>query len=298
MQRRRSVPLAEGPGAFGGWSPSFQDTVAKLRSDVEGLKLRLQKPVVPGVPACYRAARVFEPETFSFDLDTQQTNAATNAVNYVVRDGQTYDIPVLLPGPGVFVAESINVAIYQRIVTRDTPPEGLESTLRLHNVAINTNITPFADNRKFTTKFSIWPRQVSQDSETQALLAMNYFWNLVDSKSGRQLSDDLMSHMMLMPRVFLPTPGDASASVNPDGDRFRFDAPWLFERDGQANFLFRPITPVLQFDSSVSYATLGLGFEDDRVNGKRYNPVTVCVELHGYRFETKQDALRAGALSR
>jgi hypothetical protein len=144
----------------------------------------------------------------------------------------------------------------------------------------------------------------------QSQRTINFLWNMVDTKSQRRLADAYISQMVFTPPSAPVTQEAGSFQFGvttkiqahervPDGDLFRFCTPWVFERDGQVNFIFRPITPVLQFDSSIAGTdpVVGLPY-DDRINGIRDQRVRVQVEIHGYRFETDQDAIRAGALTR
>ncbi len=307
--RRDIIPVVPGGNApgYGGWVRPLPDLVDQLEADVEGLQLRLRNPTNPGVPAAYQGVKVFLPETGSFAVDALQTHAGTMLANFVVRDGTTYEIPVIFPGPGVFMARYLKVSIYQRLFV---PPFITGGVIPGYNgpvyLPVRTNQQAFNDialgagSIQWTTKFSLPPKQPQQATTKLPLGAINYFWNMIDTKSGRKLADDLMSHMMLLPRTFMPLINDETltevASL-PDGDLLELDAPWVFERDAQMTFQFRPITPMLQFDSTVSGATAGYGFED-RENGVRNQSVTVSVELHGHRYETDQDAIRAGALTR
>lgn len=303
--KRNIIPVvpSAGPGgagggasAWGGWVRPLPDLIDQLRADVEGLQLRVKDPVGPGVPAAYQGVKVFLPETAEFNVDTLQTHVGTNPCNFVVRDGTTYEIPIVFPGPGVFIARYLKVSIYQRLfVPAYNGPVFLP-------VMTNTQAFVVA-HTSWTTKFSVPPVQPFQATGKKPLGAINYFWNIIDTKSGRKLADDLVSHMMLLPRTYMPLDdGGASPSILeiaslPDGDLLELDAPWVFERDGQVAFLFRPITPMLQFASSISGNTAGYGF-DDRENSVRNQSVTVTAELHGYRYETDQDAIRAGVLTR
>jgi hypothetical protein len=105
-----------------------------------------------------------------------------------------------------------------------------------------------------------------------------------------------MSHMMLLPNTVQGN--DEGFGEVADGDLYDLKAPWLFERDGQLTFTMDPITDLYQFDSSINgtAAPMNLPF-DDRENGKRDQSVLVQVEMHGFRFETMQDAVHAGALT-
>jgi hypothetical protein len=304
-----------------GWTKPLQDLIHTLDADIAGLKARIQHPIHKGRPAAYVGFRDFIPERTIVQVDTAQTGEGTNPCNYVVRDGQDYDIPIIMPGPGVFVAEEITVAIFQQQYAPIAASKGdAPFVLDLVDVQLaamqaemraNTFVFPSTQTPYFTTKFSIFPQQtgIAYLGESnnvrvapQSQRTLNYFWNMVDTKSQRRLADAYISQMVLTPpsapvvqRNILNT---AFESV-PDGDLFRFCTPWVFERDGQVNFTFRPITPVFQFDSAIpgTDPVVGLPY-DDRINGLRDQRVRVQVEIHGYRFETDQDAIRAGALTR
>jgi len=304
-----------------GWTKPLQDLIHTLDADIAGLKARIQHPIHKGRPAAYVGFRDFIPERTIVQVDTAQTGEGTNPCNYVVRDGQDYDIPIIMPGPGVFVAEEITVAIFQQQYAPIAASKGDDPfVLDLVDVQLaamqaemraNTFVFPSSQTPYFTTKFSIFPQQtgIAYLGESnnvrvapQSQRTLNYFWNMVDTKSQRRLADAYISQMVLTPpsapvvqRNILNT---AFESV-PDGDLFRFCTPWVFERDGQVNFTFRPITPVFQFDSAIpgTDPVVGLPY-DDRINGIRDQRVRVQVEIHGYRFETDQDAIRAGALTR
>lgn len=310
-----------------GWTKPLHDLLHTLEADVAGLQARLKNPIHKGRPASYVGFRDFLPEKSVVQVDTAQAGQGTNPCNYVVRDGQDYDIPIIMPGPGVFVAEELTVAIFQQNyapisatfdsnVVTNTAFATMQAEMRA-----NTFVFPSAKTPYFTTKFSIFPQQTSlaylgiagDDSDfgkfkrylfpPQAQRTINFLWNMIDTKSQRRLADAYISQMVLTPpsapvsQTNFPY-GIAFESV-PDGDLFRFCTPWVFERDGQVNFSFRPITPVFQFDSSLpgTDPVVGLPY-DDRVNGVRDQRVRVQVELHGYRFETDQDLIRAGALVR
>lgn len=267
-----------------GWTRSLEENLAQLHAEVEGLKERLSIGASTGVPAAYAAQRTFTPEPSAVLVNISQTSEpppALVAMNYIVRDGITYDIPVVLPGPGVFVAKYLVLAIYLKYFNPQLGRYQETNVAGNQPYFINTNLQGL-----FTTKFSNWnPSGGSRNpliDTTTPYPALNYFWNLLDSKSGVKLADELMSQHVLLQRsrqanaqrFFL---NEAFA----DGGYFEFDVPFVFERDGQANFLFRPITPFLQ-------------------TADTQNPqsVTVQVELHGFRYATDQDAMQMGALSR
>jgi hypothetical protein len=316
----QSNPLKKNQASWWtGWNKPLRDLIHTLEADIAGLQARLRNPIHKGKPASYVGFRDFIPEQAVVQVDTLQTGVGTNPCNYVVRDGQDYDIPVILPGPGVFVAEELTVAIFQQNYAPQSASFSAGTVTYTNLVAMqaemapNAFVFPSADTPYFSTKFSIYPRQSNLTYlgsyasllPPQGTRTLNYFWNLIDTKSQRRLADAYISQMALTPPSLPVGQVNTSSGVNkvyesvPDGDLFRFCTPWVFERDGQLNFTFRPITPVFQFDSALSGTNAAIGLPyDDRVNGIRDQRVRVQVEIHGYRFETDQDAIRAGVLTR
>lgn len=307
-----------------GWTKPLHDVIHTLEADIAGLHARLRNPVQKGRPASYVGIRDFLPESSIVQVDTEQTGEGTNPCNYVVRDGQDYDIPIIMPGPGVFIAQELVVSIFQQQyapISASVTTEGRETVLTNVNLTAmnaemraNAFVFPSSETPYFTTKFSVYPQQTNLAylgytgarkfvMPPQAQRTINFLWNMVDTKSQRRLADAYISQMVLTPPSLPETHTGAFDNYAfeslPDGDFFKFCTPWVFERDGQANFTFRPITPVFQFDSSLSGTDEAIGLPyDDRVNGKRDARVRVQIEIHGYRFETDQDLIRAGALSR
>jgi hypothetical protein len=318
----QSNPLKTGPASFWtGWNKPLRELLHTLEADLAGLKARLREPIHKGKPASYVGFRDFIPERSIVQVDTAQQGEGTNPCNYVVRDGQDYDIPVIMPGPGVFVAEELTVAIFQQNYAPQSASFAAGSTTYKNLVAMqaemapNAFVFPSADTPYFSTKFSIYPQQSNLAYlgvplnnallPPQGTRTLNYFWNLIDTKSQRRLADAYISQMVLTPPSLPVGAVETTGGRNkvyesvPDGDLFRFCTPWVFERDGQLNFSFRPITPVFQFDSALAGDSPAVGLPyDDRINGIRDQRVRVQVEIHGYRFETDQDLIRAGVLVR
>lgn len=326
---RDSIPVVPGPGTRGGWVKPLDRLVDQLEADAEGLRERLDRGLVGGTPAAYSAKRIFNAETEQ--ISATQWNIP-QPLNYVVRDGQTYDIPIVFPGPGVFLARKMTVTCYQRLYCPQYRHEmriamsSVDMPMLGHNYAGGG--TPLDGALTDATyKLSVFPTLPALPNNSTPRRAgyvikpgINFFWNVQDSKSGAWLADDMMSHLALLPRTFQPVSysgagfSDSLAFYNSqtpfpmaDGSLFYFSAPWLVERDGQMNFRFRPHTPVLQYDSSVNIATdLGVrsfSFDDRAVGssgllGLRNQAVTVQVEVHGRRYESMQDLKHAGALSR
>lgn len=315
MKPKSTIRLSAGTGSrWTGWQKRVSDTLDQLSADVEGLALRLQRPARPGIPAAYQATRVFQPEG-STVVDTEQDGASANLVNYVVRDGQTYDIPCKFTGDGVFVVNRVKVAITQRVfVTPLGRPVDIPCPVNQVGFANRLTAAPHENAQAWTTKFSVFPKQpqglLTGNFATQSVLfgAVTYFWNLRDDRTGRYLSNNLMPCTELQPNyvapaLFMAVAGNGTPPIQrvpiSDGGFYEVRTPWMFERDGQATFQFRPITPIFQFDSSLAGTDAAVGLTyDDREGGRRIQPVTVAVEYHGYRYRTDQDAVRAGALTR
>ena len=300
MKRQNFVPLTPGGAGslWGGWTKPLEQQVEQLEAEIAGLEARVKTPTRPGVPAVYRAAREFVPEFGNaFLFDTEQDGVSSNLVNYVMRDANTYNIPVIFPGPGVFTAKQIKVSIYQRLFKPQfSEPTQLHYTTSL--IGLFSSVGPIFP---FTPKFSLYPKQPISAPFSPRFNAINFVWNLLDSRSQRYLSSDLMSHEFLLPRSPGPFNAVAPGSTQqlPDGGYFQLHAPWVFERDSQVQFQFRPITPVLQFDSSISGLNPAVGLlYDDRENGVRNQTVTVGIELLGYRYVADQDMAEAGTLTR
>lgn len=282
-----------------GWTKTLEEDCIQLCAEISGLEDRLAYGVQEGVPAAYAGQRIFSPETATIEVDLTQdgtTPGPLTAMNYIVRDGTTYDIPIVMPGPGVFVAKYMTVANYIRYYSKGEGRYVDENITGNQNYFLQrtSSLNPL-EGQLYTTKFSAIRAQPVESVtvttpggvRTQAVpySAMNFFWNLMDSKSGVRLADDLIGQDSLMPRSREAVSGDSGLNnvlnTYSDGSYFTFDVPFVFERDGQANFQFRPITPFLQ-----------------RASVTKPQYVVVQVELHGYRFETNQDAMKMGALSR
>lgn len=278
----------------GGWRPSLADLWTQLLAEIHALRARASAELdgVRGVPAVYQGIKVFEPADRDVDL------GAEGVVTPVLLDGNTYDIPIYFPGPGVFVARSLEVNVYQRWYPTEgggwpDPPQEFWLLARQFSTALANNATN--DGAIRTTRVSrlLNLPAVSADNE-EPVPALQFWWNLLDSKSQRYLADNLMPQQVLQPmtNTQLAPPDSVAVSVPAfplDGGRFCFDAPWLVERDGQMRFQFRPTTLICQ-DASIN--TL------PQVKNVLAQTVKVQVELHGERYETLQDAVRSGALTR
>ncbi len=306
--RRPMNPQRPGRGSEkGGWTQPLDELWTQLRAEMHAFKQRVDADVngPAGIPAAYQGVRVFRPEVG--ELTVTDPSVFPNVdidVNYVVRDGQTYEIPVIFPGPGVFVARELEVHILQRFVT--SAGEDFRLVARAFNTTLAQNVDQDSELRTF--RYSVlqqfdgtpgnpesWPSIGGPSAplvvHEDPVPACNFFWNIIDAKSGRQFADDLVPSQALMPLTashaglqeitFDVIQGQRGLPL--DGGRFYFDVPWLIERDGQLRFQFRPTTPIFQLASTPT-------------NEKQ--DVYVQVELHGERYETLPDALKTGALTR
>jgi hypothetical protein len=278
-----------------GWTKTLEEDCVQLCAEISGLEDRLAYGMQEGVPAAYAGQRIFSPESATVEVDLTQdgvTPGALTPCNYIVRDGATYDIPIVMPGPGAFIAKYMTVAIYLRhysVSEGRYVDENVTGNQNYFNQREST-LAPL-EAALYTTKFSAFRQQPVVNvtvttpggvrTQGAPYSALNYFWNLLDSKSGVKLSDELMSQNVLLPRSREYTVDEAAFNTYSDGGYFSFDVPFVFERDGQANFQFRPITPFFQQASET-----------------KPQHIVVQVELHGYRFETAQDVMKMGALSR
>lgn len=265
----------------GGWMARLSEEYARLKQAMDSLRLRVEAHDLVCEPSAIVGKRIFAPDTgSSIILDHQGIGAAGQASNYVVRDGITYEIPLVMPPPGVFEARFLHVMITQRLFN---PTEGIEQLRMPINQALSAPSQANTTGGLQTVKWSYLPHRFIQ-----------FFWNIVEGKSGRQLSDEMLPDMLLCP----PVPG---AFLNGDnvmpqeaGDiGYEFEVPWLFERDADIKFLFRPVVAIIQPAASVASP---FAFEDREANlSVRDASVTVQVELHGSRLYTDADAQRSGA---
>jgi hypothetical protein len=283
---RRALP---GAGQPIGWLPTLKAQVETLRKQIEGIELRLDRRLVKGEPAAAVGERVFSPQPSSFTFDYRQTGASAVDAQFVVQDGITYEIPIVFPPPGVFRARYFKVNIYQRVFT----PSGAFQ----FPVAYGDYFSPFDNALQVQTRKYLFPDNASIRAQF-ASRRMSFLWNLVDTKSGVQFADEMLPDLLLLPQS--PTSGKPSAQILPfnqigtTGGNFEFTTPWLFERDAQLTFLFRPITPAIQPTATSGYFPFGY---DDREqnNSVRNMAITVRAEVHGTRYVDSQDALRLGA---
>jgi hypothetical protein len=279
------LPLQRKPGHPLGFVRTVQGKVAQLTKEVAGLKDRLRYKYNEGVPASYVGETVFSPESASFDLDVYNEGdnpANVQPVNYVVRDGQTQSVPIVLQGPGVFMARFIKVKFFQRYNDPDLGPMRLPIPIGKTFFDLNQNIAGAQlSTRLQTIKWHLF-YDVAGFNELlrDRLVGINYFWNIIDRDSERQLSGDFIADTALLHQGY-------QNQVN--GDLMEFDVPWLFERAGIVDFQFRLINPILQL--AATSASFPFSGKDDRENNGtvRDQRVIVRVELHGTKHYSERD---------
>lgn len=304
--RDRFLSVTTGKGAeYAGWQEPLPALVARLQAHVAGIRGRLEQPTreVSIWPSAVAGRYTFKPDPLVIDVDVEQTNAGTQPVNVVVPSGKTVNVRLIFPGPGVFVGRWLKATLSMRLFNPLMRGDQVTWIPVVSNVgAALQDAGP--DGPPYTTRFSVFPLQpVTPPIEVLATgairpPALNYAWNMQDTRSGRWYADRPLSSAMMLPGSWT---GDSPPGVSVmlrDGDLFDLKAPWVFERDGQANFAFTPITDLYQFASSIpgNAAPMNLPF-DDREGGVRDQGVLLQVEMHGFRFETMQDAVHAGALT-
>ncbi len=298
----KRLPLQDGPSHPLGFLRGLRGKLAQLKREMGGLLDRGDQRFLPteGVPFSYVGERVFESEEQSFDLDVWQVvsgvpEAGPHPVNYVVRDGQRHSVPIQMPGPGVFLARSMKVTFYQRWWSNATQQEVWLPipTGRSFNNALQFG---YDQGRSTTIKWSIifgtgFEAYVSQvpgvlsPTPANELNGINFFWNLVDQDSQRQLSTELISDIALLNQGF---------QKQADGGFYYFDVPWLFERAGRVDFDFQLITPILQAAAASTippFYDANFNPIDDLESGRRNMSVRARVELHGTKFFTERDAV-------
>ncbi len=288
---RKPLQATEGPGArYAGWQRDISAEMQALRADASGLVRRLTMPTRPGVPCAYRASKVFDAQrSTSFLVDVLQDGASSVLCNYVLRDGQSYTIPIRIDAEGVFVAERLGVHMSQRLFD-----PVLNTAIQIPGSLMSYTMRSVAGTAlNWTTKFSLYPRQNPA--------SLQFMWNIKDESKGRRYSDFMMPAASLGFNAFGVSGLQNSPAVVVDNDLFRFACPWLLERDSNITFTLLPTSPVIQYDSSIAGNAVSPGPAlafDDREGGIRNQAFTVSVELHGYRYKTSQDAVRAGAFTR
>ncbi len=270
--------------------PATTVGAASLLEDVKygiaGLKDRLRGVETLPTPASYVGPSptfIFQPETTAFALDVAQANGTTALVNYIIRSGTTYQFPISIGGAGIFLAQRFRINLMQRLYVNVT---GQQNVAQAPVMPMVNGFWP-SQAVYWTTKFSCFPVQPATNQSP----SINYRWNISDPVRGEQYSDKMLPASALLNRryVYISQGSQlATAAVLFDGDWFEFDAPWRFDRAGTVQVDWRPVTDIVQFDSSISGTTAlpngpGLPY-DDRVGGIRNQGVTVQVEFQGERI--------------
>lgn len=289
VETGRVVRGSSGQGV--GWLQSLAERARGLRAQLDGIQRRLTSPMIDGVPAAVSGEVVFkantkEQITVNYPVSPNvPINITPILCNPIVKAGQTYRIPVMFPPPGVLSVQNL-------VVTLEAGMTEYAGVSRPRIYALNdylqTSITgAFADGNGSNSYFFTWQQQIL-GTAWDTLPFLPFFWNIIDEKSGRQYAQDWMPHGAL-----LNTRGNNTyVRIAPDSELFDFDTPWLFERDAQVSFLFRPIMDLYQVDASSDVLPYTV---DDRNQGKRNQQLTVRVEMHGIRHYDRQDVLKEGA---
>lgn len=301
--------VARGAAGQGvGWLQALADRITNLRAKVVTVFDRATTPLREGVPDMVSGELVFKADerrtitipNFPSDMDEFPSDhthwISPLLVNPIISAGETYKIPITFPPPGVLEAHNLVV--------------GIEAGFTMFANVNRPGITPLSDYRQVWTDSEggfvpkdpatsamqwTWQQQVLGDQVLCSVMPfLPYLWNIVDEKSGRLYSRNWIPHGLL-----LNTRSESMKSVrNPDGELFEFDVPWLFERDGQVAFLFRPIMDLYQIaaaDATFPYHDNTDASVNDKSGGRRFQQATVRVEFHGNRYYTDQDLLRDGA---
>jgi hypothetical protein len=305
MKDRRPLQIGHAPrfvqpnsGTPIGWLASIKDQITRLQKEVEGVALRLARPAPKDAePAAVVGKMVFSPETYTFAFDYLQNGVSSVQSQYVLRDGMTYEIPVVFPPPGVFIARAAQVSVVQRLFVPDVGV--MQVPMHYGNFFMDQGAT--GATQTFQTKKYSFPDN-TDTSRIYLSRRLSFLWNLIDMKNGVRFSDELMSDLLFLPQDF-GTPrsgGSGSGSLAnlptaATNGYLEFPTPWLFERDAQLTFQFRPITPVIQPTANSGYSPYP--FDDREQTGiVRDSSVTVQIEIHGTRYLSLQDAARQGAL--
>lgn len=278
-----------------GWLDSLKAQVVRLQNEVKGVEARAKRAMPDNSePAAVVAKRVFEPSGPVFNFDYLQNGVSSVQSQVVLQDGVTYEIPVTFPPPGLFVARFIKVSLYQRVFNPTYGP--MQLPVLYGNYFIESSENPIYPGGANQTRKYLFPDNSTiviggQTRQDRRYLSrrLSFMWNLIDTKSGVRLSDELLPDLTLLPEDF-GSPGVDTST----GNYLELASPWLFERDAQLTFLFRPITPAIQPTATSGY--FPYGFDDREQNGTSRNmAITVQLEIHGTRFLTVQDAFRRGA---
>lgn len=288
VETGRVVRGSSGQGV--GWLQPLAERARGIRAQLEGIYRRLSSPMIDGVPAAVSGEWTFKANTQqqitieNFSDDQQAPSFVGPLIcNPIVLAGQTYKIRIDFPPPGVLSVQNL-------VVTMEAGMTEFAGINRPRIYALNdylqeTVLGGFASD---VGPYLFTQQQQVLGNFASPLPFLPFFWNIIDEKSGRQYAQDWMPHGAL-----LNTRGNSTyIRVAPDSEFFDFDTPWLFERDAQVSFLFRPIMDLYQIDAAERI----LPYEvDDRNQGKRNQQLTVRVEMHGVRYYDRQDVLKEGA---
>lgn len=285
-----------------GWLESLQRRAADLKAQMQGVHARITSPFKNGFPSCAQGELQFNADLqttitiANFPTDPETLDAADFIspllVNPIIRAGQTYRIPLTFTPPGVLMARYLSVGIEAGFTAfNNVPRSGLfmlgDYRQRAGGAIGGGGFVASPGGLGFQLGYT-WQQQVLGNF-AEVVPYLPYFWNIVDEKSGRQYGQDLIPSGALLNTRFLPT----SSNKMPDSDMFEFDYPWLFERDAQVAFLFRPIMDLYQV--AAGDATLPWGTTDLN-GGRRTQQATVKVELHGTRYYDNRDIRKDGAV--
>jgi hypothetical protein len=273
------------------------DLIKMAKDSLVGLRQRIKGADAVTEPAAYADQMVFHPEAQSFLLDTNQDSTGTNLVNYVVRSGVTYQIPIQIGGTGTFRAHAIKISFLQRLYVPTIPNGFVMNQAML--VPMPPMVSQFVPNGSvwWTTKFSLFPRQPGYMSaglvqSTRQSPSVNFRWNIEQPRTGEKYCNGLLpmtaeGHRAYVDNPYLVNP-DTNIAHTPiilaDGYTHRFRRAWEFDAPERVLVDVRLLTDIIQFDSSIAgdAAAVGLPY-DDRENGIRDQSVTIRAELLGER---------------
>jgi len=246
---------------------------------IAGLKARIAGLDAESTPAGYigpKTSFVFHPESTAFLFNAAQFSPAIDQlVNYIVRSGTTYQFPLSIGGDGIFLAHSFRIVVTQRLFVGTV---GIKTAAQAPmTVSLNPSL-----GRSSTPKFSLFPTTPGSSVVGKIPPVINYRWNIQNLSTGDQYSDNLIPALAILNRNNLLSDDDSLFTMD-DGDWHEFEVPWRFDKAENINVLWRPLTDVIQYDSSISGATIGLPY-DDRINGIRDQSVTVQLEFQGERI--------------
>ncbi len=299
--------LARGSSGQGvGWLQSLADRATNIRAKIAGIQERLTTPFADGPPACVKGEMLFKADlsrtltitNFPKD-DANPITFVTLLVNPIFRAGETYRIPIMFRPPGVLYAHNLVVGIEAGYTTFAN--NALQGITPLNDYRL---VMPVASGGGFVPAPNVGTIRFTTQQQVLGNFAsvmpfVPFLWNIIDHKSGRQYAKDWVPHGELRN----PRGGNASAAqaayTSSDSELFEFDTPWLFERDGQVEFLFRPIMDLFQIAASDAQKPFintsnGEGVPD-LTGGRRTQQATVHVEFHGNRYYGAQDLLKDGA---